>query len=120
MAGLGDRVLKEMERAATTLNRDATPLAPDGTSRPTAAVATAAHGVQQAESSAHTPITANTTADPNMADFSLVDAISGSDLFGHIDPNFDLDAVEDALEANLDIGLPLNWGDWGQFSSYDQ
>ena len=121
MAGLGDRVLKEMERAATTLNRDATPLAPDGTSRPTAAVATAAHGVQQVDPSARTPTTANATADPNnMADFSLIDAISGSDFFGHIDPNFDLDAVEDALEANLDIGLPLNWGDWGQFSSHDQ
>jgi hypothetical protein len=52
-----------------------------------------------------------------MVDFSLLDAVSGQDVFGHIDPTFNLDAVEDALEANLDIGLPLNWGDWGQFAT---
>lgn len=53
----------------------------------------------------------------NVIDFSVIDAISGQDVFGHIDPNFNLDAVEDALEANLDIGLPPNWGDWGQFAA---
>ena len=52
-----------------------------------------------------------------MVDFSAVDAVSGQDVFGHIDPSFNLNAVEDALEANLDIGLPLNWGDWGQFTT---
>lgn len=50
-------------------------------------------------------------------DFSLVDAFSGQDVFGHIDPSFNLDAVDDSLEANLDIGLPLNWGDWSQFAT---
>jgi hypothetical protein len=36
------------------------------------------------------------------------------DLFGHFDPEFDLSAVDNALEANLDIALPLMW-DWVQF-----
>lgn len=31
------------------------------------------------------------------------------DLFGHFDPAFDLNAVEAALEANLDMGFPQTW-----------
>jgi hypothetical protein len=50
-------------------------------------------------------------------DFSLIDAISGADVFGAIDPSFNLNAVEDALEANLDISLPMNWVDWGQYAT---
>lgn len=116
VAELGERVMKEMERAATSLTRD--PNAGD---------------VQDpAYPSKPTPVNNHTTLTPlfmdpsginvapcmdNMVDFSAVDAISGQDLFGHIDPNFDLNAVEDALEANLDIGLPLNWGDWEQFGA---
>lgn len=31
------------------------------------------------------------------------------DLFGHFDPGFDLNAVDAALEANLDMGFPQMW-----------
>lgn len=31
------------------------------------------------------------------------------DLFGHFDPAYDLNAVEAALEANLDMGFPQTW-----------
>lgn len=31
------------------------------------------------------------------------------DLFGHFDPEFDLNAVDVALEANLDMGFPQTW-----------
>lgn len=31
------------------------------------------------------------------------------DLFGHFDPGFDLNAVDTALEANLDMGFPQMW-----------
>lgn len=31
------------------------------------------------------------------------------DLFGHFDPAYDLNAVEVALEANLDMGFPQTW-----------
>lgn len=31
------------------------------------------------------------------------------DLFGHFDPGFDLNAVDAALEANLDMGFPQTW-----------
>ncbi|KAM0668299.1 hypothetical protein ACQRIU_001861 [Beauveria bassiana] len=121
VAGLGERVLKEMERAATTLNKDYTPsvtiaesnLAGSAPSIPTAGIT---------ELPLHDPDGMNAAIDSaigmdNTVDFSLVDPVSGQDVFGHIDPSFNLDAVEDALEAHLDIGLPFTWGDWGHYAT---
>ncbi|KEY73830.1 hypothetical protein S7711_03124 [Stachybotrys chartarum IBT 7711] len=102
VAGLGERVLREMERAATTMARDPVPGLPTD--------APGATPLPDAPPEA-TEVTQVEGID-NIGDYSLLDAISGQDFFGHIDPNFDLNAVENALEANLDIGLPLNWGDW--------
>lgn len=112
MAELGERVMKEMERAATNLTRDITPLPGDGTKEATPLVN------QEQGPPTVDPTAINIAAGmDNMVDFSLVDAASGQDVFGLIDPSFNLNAAEDALEANLDIGLPLNWGDWGQFTT---
>ncbi|KAF4471591.1 transcription factor [Fusarium albosuccineum] len=121
VAGLGERVLKEMERAATTLTKDSTPPPPEGT--PGSAPSSNSHQ----NSIPRPPDFSVSVSNPTMmnsvpsveqpVDFSLIDAISGQDVFGHIDPNFNLNAVEDALEANLDIALPFNWGDWGQFAT---
>lgn len=114
VAGLGERVMKEMERAATTLTREVTPL-PDGSKE----TQSQEEGQwRQGDPLVCDPMAIDVAAGmDNMVDFSVVDAISGQDVFGHIDPSFNLNAVEDALEANLDIGLPLNWGDWGQFAT---
>lgn len=122
VAGLGERVLKEMERAATTLTtKEITPMPGD------VAAGGLGPGPQQNNTDQWNqgytqPFVDQSVIDvaagmDNAVDFSMVDAISGQDVFGHIDPNFNLNAVEDALEANLDIGLPLNWGDWGQFAT---
>lgn len=121
VAGLGERVLKEMERAATTLNKDNTPPVTIAESNqigsaqnmPTAGIT---------ELPLHDPDGINAAIDSaigmdNTVNFSLVDPVSGQDVFGHIDPSFNLDAVEDALEANLDIGLPFTWGDWGHYAT---
>ncbi|KAM3445941.1 hypothetical protein NHJ13734_000118 [Beauveria thailandica] len=121
VAGLGERVLKEMERAATTLNKDYTPpvtiaesdLAGSAPSMLTAGIT---------ELPLHDPDSMNAAIDSaigmdNTVNFSLVDPVSGQDVFGHIDPSFNLDAVEDALEAHLDIGLPFTWGDWGHYAT---
>ncbi|KAF5600454.1 transcription factor [Fusarium pseudoanthophilum] len=102
VAGLGERVLKEMERAANTLTRESPPPAPAVVS----AVAVTNPSMVNAVPSVEQAV-----------DFSLIDAISGADVFGAIDPSFNLGAVEDALEANLDIGLPMNWVDWGQYAT---
>ncbi|KAH6970135.1 hypothetical protein DER45DRAFT_78477 [Fusarium avenaceum] len=119
VAGLGERVLKEMERAANTLTREATPPLHEGT--PNSIPSSLSQSVPRP------PEFSGAVANPTMinsvpsveqpVDFSLIDAISGADVFGAIDPSFNLGAVEDALEANLDIGLPMNWVDWGQYAT---
>lgn len=50
----------------------------------------------------------------NPAESSLTSSSSWAqvediDLFGHFDPAYDLNAVEAALEANLDMGFPQTW-----------
>ncbi|KAF4126232.1 Fungal specific transcription factor domain [Geosmithia morbida] len=133
VADLGERILKEMERASTTLAREASPsvaaaLPPSGDgSRGSAQAATGrdnndAGGVAQwrprGELAAPGPMAMHMAAGMNnFVDFSAIDSASGQDLFDHIDPNFNLTAVEDVLEAHLDIGLPLNWGEWGQYTA---
>ncbi|KAL3952087.1 hypothetical protein ACCO45_013804 [Purpureocillium lilacinum] len=117
VAGLGERVLKEMERAATTLTREASPLPDAGTKTPSQGPENESNRQPGMVMGGSLAAMNSAVAMDNTVDFSLIDAISGQDVFGHIDPNFNLDAVEDALEANLDIGLPLNWGDWGQFAT---
>ena len=115
VAGLGERVLQEMERAANTLTKETTPLPDDQTPR-TAALN---QGQRASASRITNPLSVDSSnfSINGMVDFSLIDPISGQDVFGHIDPSFNLDAVENALEANLDLNYSLNWGDWNQFIS---
>ncbi|XEV06995.1 hypothetical protein FSHL1_012282 [Fusarium sambucinum] len=121
VAGLGERVLKEMERAANTLTRESTPPTHEGT--PNSIPSSFSQPVPRPPEFPVSVPVANPTminSVPSVeqpVDFSLIDAISGADVFGAIDPSFNLNAVEDALEANLDIGLPMNWVDWGQYAT---
>lgn len=120
VAGLGERVLREMERAANTLNKDATPPVTSNETAPS--LMAVDNPLSAPDFSINGQTAMDTVIDSaigldNAVDFSLVDPVSGQDVFGHIDPNFNLDAVEDALEANLDIGLPFTWGDWGQYAT---
>lgn len=123
VAGLGERVLKEMERAATTISKDNTPpVTVTETNLTTNTQPTTAGSSGPTELPLNEPTNINAAIDSalgmdNTVNFSLVDPVSGQDVFGHIDPNFNLDAVEDALEANLDIGLPFTWGDWGHYAT---
>ncbi|KAF5665301.1 transcription factor [Fusarium heterosporum] len=119
VAGLGERVLKEMERAANTLTRDATPPPLEGTpnSVPSSVSQTITRPPEFSLPVANPTMVNSVPSVEQPVDFSLIDAISGADVFGAIDPSFNLNAVEDALEANLDIGLPMNWVDWGQYAT---
>lgn len=118
VAGLGEGVLREMERAANTLAKELSPQPAEVPPKPVVddQDAPATQDLGPAPSGDPSNMNSNLGFE-NVIDFSVIDAISGQDVFGHIDPNFNLDAVEDALEANLDIGLPPNWGDWGQFAA---
>lgn len=117
VAGLGERVLKEMERAASSLPREASPSLPNSGSQPPLA------GQEGGVPARHEVAANNATAlgpaagEDYTADFMFIDAASGQDVFSHIDPRFNLDAVDQALEANLDLGMPLNWADWCQFAT---
>lgn len=123
VACLGERVLKEMERAANTLAKDTSPPPPSSEETPSSVLSASSQPISVPRQPESTVPVANPTminSVPSVeqpVDFSIIDAISGQDVFGHIDPNFDLNAVEDALEANLDIALPFNWGDWGQYAT---
>jgi hypothetical protein len=117
VSGLGERVLREMERAANTLAKE---LSPQPEVQPKLILEDQEGSTAQdlgTMPSGDTATINSAVGFDNVIDFSLINSISGQDVFGHIDPNFNLDAVEDALEANLDIGLPFNWADWGQFAS---
>lgn len=114
VAGLSERVLKEMERAAAMLTKETSPSSPEAETRPS--FAEGESSVRPEVSLAHSAAESPPGMD-NAVDLMLFDFMSGQDVFSHIDPNFNLDAVEDVLEANLDIGLPLNWGDWGQLAT---
>ncbi|KAL7817487.1 putative fungal-specific transcription factor [Trichoderma aethiopicum] len=118
VAGLGEGVLREMERAANTLAKDLSPQPAEVQPKPTPKNQDSSTPQEAGPTpSGEAPPMNHTMGYDNVLDFSVIEAISGQDVFGHIDPNFNLDAVEDALEANLDIGLPPNWGDWGQFAT---
>ncbi|KAH0529366.1 hypothetical protein TsFJ059_004120 [Trichoderma semiorbis] len=118
VGGLGEGVLREMERAANTLAKELSPQPAEIPPKPVVDDQDAPATQDLGPTPSGDPVTMNSNLGfENVIDFSVIDAISGQDVFGHIDPNFNLDAVEDALEANLDIGLPPNWGDWGQFAA---
>lgn len=40
------------------------------------------------------------------------------DVWGHLDPNFNIGAVDAALQSNLDFGTSANWFDWQQNWGY--
>ncbi|OHW89709.1 fungal specific transcription factor [Colletotrichum incanum] len=125
VAGLGERILREMERAANSIAQGAagaplpssiTDIPTNGRAEEPAAMAAAPDAALQG-SAAPATITSTTEFPPlDAIDFSVVDAMPHLDVFGHFDPSFNLPAVDNALEANLDIGLPLNWGEWDHFA----
>ncbi|KAK1708180.1 hypothetical protein CaCOL14_011194 [Colletotrichum acutatum] len=123
VAGLGERILREMERAANSIAQEGGAALPAATALvevPTNGKLDEPLVVDGAPAEPPSaPLAPASTADlPALEaiDFSIVDAMPHLDVFGHFDPSFNLSAVDNALEANLDIGLPLNWGEWDQFA----
>jgi hypothetical protein len=112
VAGLGERVLKEMERAANSIAQEATPLPlmigdthQNGSSNGLINHNRIGHDDPQALSNSD-------LSGRDNGEYSLVDALPNLDVFGHFDPSFNLTAVDNVLESNLDIGLPFNWSEW--------
>ena len=89
---------------------------------PTAAVTTALSNASAVTTSAVSPSTVSnvmgmqTTTAP-LLDLSVLDSLDTDiDLFNNFDPSFDLGAIDTALEANLDMAIPQNWGPWNNLS----
>ena len=118
VSNLGERMLREMERAANSLANEVTPLPADhslmaASSKTLAGTCSIVAEGGQSLTQPRSPIPPNDRVlGLESLDLSLFDAMPDLDVFGHFDPNFNLDAMDDALEANLDLGLPPNWGDW--------
>ncbi|RYP65782.1 hypothetical protein DL771_008147 [Monosporascus sp. 5C6A] len=106
MATMAEQVLQEMDKAVASLtSQDSQPAYPlrkagippaDG-AEPTVAVS------EELTDQPH---------DRGIIDSSFSGVVPDLDVFGHLDPTFDLDAVDAVLEGNLDFGASSNWFDW--------
>jgi hypothetical protein len=119
-AGLGESILREMEKTASSLAREETDNAVTG-KRPgpttggkdgdeVSQAPPRPASISVATSEAPTPfiqpaLDTDVPFDPAILDNLDVDV----DLFGYFDPSFNLGAVDTALEANLDMGVPQSW-----------
>ncbi|RYP07937.1 hypothetical protein DL764_002208 [Monosporascus ibericus] len=106
MAAMAEQVLQEMDKAVASLtSQDSHPAYPlrkadihpaDGADPP----------VVVPEELTHQP------HNRGIVDSSFSGVIPDLDVFGNLDPTFDLDAIDAALEGNLDFGASSNWFDW--------
>ncbi|KAM3447602.1 hypothetical protein MY3296_008542 [Beauveria thailandica] len=111
VATMAESVLREVERAASALTQAGSPDHGDRQPSPS-------NLQQNGDNELPTNVPIDGPAAPVFGaemdttfDFSLFGA-AGEDIFGYIDPTFDLHAVDNALAANLEIGVPFSWGDW--------
>jgi hypothetical protein len=115
VAALGELVLREMERTANSIANEAAPVPlNDGGPAEDTSIAGDAGPIRGEASSMERAVSGAITPTLDGLNFTLFDTMPDLDIFGHFDPGFNLPAIDDALEANLDIGLPPNWGDFGQ------
>jgi hypothetical protein len=116
VSGLGARMLREMERAAGAKALEELAAGGGRTAAATPAAQRADVDVDAQARAGPAPQGGNMSGDRDGAGGGLGD----EGVFGHFNPPFDLTAVDQAIEANLDItiGQPLNWVDWeGLFNS---
>lgn len=109
MAAMAEQVLQEMNKAVASLASQEPQLgdtskrteAPTGDVNATMMVGSEELTVQPREEE-------NGSITPSFLGTNIPDL----DVFGHLDPTFDLGAVDAALEGNLDFGASSNWFDW--------
>ncbi|PMB72324.1 hypothetical protein BM221_002426 [Beauveria bassiana] len=106
VATMAESVLREVERAMSALTQAGSP---DHGDRQPSPSNLEQNGDNELIDDSAAPVF-GTEMDTTF-DFSLFGA-AGEDIFGYIDPTFDLNAIDNALAANLEIGVPFSWGDW--------
>ncbi|KAM3511858.1 hypothetical protein MY11210_004476 [Beauveria gryllotalpidicola] len=113
VATMAESVLREVERAASALTQAGSPDLDNGRPLPSNRQQQNGDNVFPTNVPIDGPTAPVFGAEMDATfDFSLFGA-AGEDIFGYIDPTFDLNAVDNALAANLEIGVPFSWGDWG-------
>jgi len=112
MTGMAEQVLQEMDKATVTATA-------------TAAADTAVADHDHAENSRNNdndadaiandnPATGTATASAPAVAVPPAGMMYDDNVFEHLDPAFDLDAVDAAIEGSLDFGASSNWFDWQQ------
>ena len=106
MAAMAEQVLQEMNKAVASLSsQDYQPVDASRKADPPS----------RGDNTLENPVSAvlsdqahgGTSIDP-----FFLGTVPDVDVFGHLDPTFDLEAVDAALEGNLDFGASSNWFDW--------
>lgn len=107
MAAMAEQVLQEMEKAVASLASQEPQLG--DASKRTDLPAGDGHAPEAEVGSDTLAIPSNEQGNITP---SFLGAVPDLDVFGHLDPTFDLGAVDAVLEGNLDFGASSNWFDW--------
>ncbi|KAK7923609.1 hypothetical protein PG985_007680 [Apiospora marii] len=123
MAGMAEQVLQEMDKASATTTATATATATTTTTdgvMPDVNVDndTSRNSNEDVDNAATDSTTIGATASAASTVTAGAAPTSGflydDNVFEHLDPSFDLDAVDAAIEGSLDFGASSNWFDWQQ------
>ncbi|KAI0123540.1 hypothetical protein BJ170DRAFT_639532 [Xylariales sp. AK1849] len=104
MASMAEQVLQQMGRAVASITQE------------TASSESSTREGSTAQPDIHTerPGVATSTIAVDISDVSILESAPQVDVWRHFDPNFDLGAVDAAIQGNLDFGTSSNWFDWQQ------
>ncbi|KAK8096189.1 hypothetical protein PG999_014211 [Apiospora kogelbergensis] len=120
MAGMAEQVLQEMDKAAATATASASATADAAVANHDDVGDNGRKDGGDVNEVANENLTATTgpTVLSSAATAAVAPPSAGmlydDNVFEHLDPSFDLDAVDAAIEGSLDFGASSNWFDWQQ------
>lgn len=109
MGGMAEQVLQEMGKAAVSKAHDSSS---KESSVLEATNLQTAHQLHTFSTAPREPPLSRLGLHDNS--MPIVDAAPEIDVWGHLDPNFNMVAIDAALQSNLDFGASANWFDWQQ------
>ncbi|KAK6071959.1 fungal specific transcription factor [Seiridium cupressi] len=109
MGGMAEQVLQEMGKAAVTKAQES------GSGENSVRDGSDPQPVQPVQTFGAVPrgLPMGSMA-PQAHNLPMAEAVPEIDVWGHLDPNFNITAIDAALMGNLDFGTSANWFDWQQ------
>ncbi|KAH6653341.1 hypothetical protein BKA67DRAFT_569228 [Truncatella angustata] len=109
MSGMAEQVLQEMGKAAATKAQES------GSGENSVREGSDPRPAQplHAFSTVHQGPPMSTLA-PHETSMTMGEMVPEIDVWGHMDPNFNIGAIDAVLQSNLDFGNSANWFDWQQ------